>query len=107
MAVFTFPLRQGDNQLGALDMYRDVSGPLDAGAMMAAQTLADVAAAYVCGTRTYRRSRRMSATRNSSGPVLLPATMSWPMSVFLAVTIPSNGATIFWKPVNSWRRCTS
>ena len=47
LAVFTFPLRQGDNQLGALDMYRDVPGPLDAGAMMAAQTLADVAAAYL------------------------------------------------------------
>src|SRR5579862_5261340 len=39
-AVFTFPLRQGDTQLGALDMYRDEVGPLDAGAMMAAQTLA-------------------------------------------------------------------
>src|SRR5580704_14491647 len=27
LAVFTFPLRGGDSQLGALDMYRDVAGP--------------------------------------------------------------------------------
>ncbi|MEY2570171.1 MAG: hypothetical protein QOE63_521 [Acidimicrobiaceae bacterium] len=46
-AVFTFPLRHGDEQLGALDLYRDTPGPLDAEAMGAAQTLADVAAAYL------------------------------------------------------------
>jgi diguanylate cyclase (GGDEF)-like protein len=47
MAVFTFPLRNGDARLGALDLYRDTAGPLDPGAMTAAQTLADVAAAYL------------------------------------------------------------
>jgi diguanylate cyclase (GGDEF)-like protein len=47
VAVFAFPLRNGDAQLGALDLYRDSAGPLDAGAMRAAQTLADVAAAYL------------------------------------------------------------
>jgi diguanylate cyclase (GGDEF)-like protein len=47
VAVFAFPLRNGDAQLGALDMYRDTPGPLDAGTMTAAQTLADVAAAYL------------------------------------------------------------
>jgi diguanylate cyclase (GGDEF)-like protein len=47
MAVFTFPLRNGDARLGALDLYRDSPGPLDAGTMTAAQTLADVAAAYL------------------------------------------------------------
>jgi diguanylate cyclase (GGDEF)-like protein len=47
VAVFTFPLRQGDAQLGALDLYRDTPGPLDEGTMEAAQTLADVAAAYL------------------------------------------------------------
>ena len=51
LAVFTFPLRHGDTQLGALDLYRDVAGPLDAGAMMAAQTLADVAAAYLLNAK--------------------------------------------------------
>ena len=46
-AVFTFPLRQGDHQLGALDLYRNEAGALDAQQMTAAQTLADVTAAYL------------------------------------------------------------
>ena len=46
-AAFTFPLRHGDGRLGALDLYRDVPGPLGADDMAAAQTLADVAAAYI------------------------------------------------------------
>jgi diguanylate cyclase (GGDEF)-like protein len=46
-AVFTFPLRHGDIQLGALDLYRDTAGPLTPESMTAAQTLADVAAAYL------------------------------------------------------------
>jgi diguanylate cyclase (GGDEF)-like protein len=46
-AVFTFPLRNAKEQLGALDLYRDTPGPLGARAMAAAQTLADVAAAYL------------------------------------------------------------
>ena len=46
-AVFAFPLRHGDDQLGALDLYRDTPGPLNAATMEAAQTLADVAAAYI------------------------------------------------------------
>ena len=47
MAVFTFPLRHGDVQLGALDLYRDTPGPLSTVSLRAAQTLADVAAAYL------------------------------------------------------------
>lgn len=47
VAVFTFPLHHGDRRLGALDLYRDTPGELTAPAMSAAQTLADVAAAYV------------------------------------------------------------
>jgi diguanylate cyclase (GGDEF)-like protein len=46
-AVFTFPLRHGDNQLGALDLYRNTPGPLDSRGMTEAQTLADVAASYL------------------------------------------------------------
>jgi Amt family ammonium transporter len=46
-AVFTFPLRHGDVSLGALDLYRDTPGALSAESMTAAQTLADVAAAYL------------------------------------------------------------
>jgi diguanylate cyclase (GGDEF)-like protein len=46
-AVFTFPLRHGDGRLGALDLYRDTPGDLDPHDMDAAQTMADVAAAYL------------------------------------------------------------
>ncbi len=46
-AVFTFPLRHDDLRLGALDLYRDIAGPLSAESMRTAQTLADVAAAYL------------------------------------------------------------
>jgi diguanylate cyclase (GGDEF)-like protein len=46
-AVFTFPLRQGQVQLGALDLYRDTPGPLDSDDLGTAQVLADVASAYI------------------------------------------------------------
>jgi len=46
-AVFTFPLRHGDIQLGVLDLYRDTPGPLTTASLRVAQTLADVAAAYL------------------------------------------------------------
>jgi diguanylate cyclase (GGDEF)-like protein len=46
-AVFTFPLRHDDRLLGALDLYRDTAGPLTPESLSAAQTLADVAAAYL------------------------------------------------------------
>jgi diguanylate cyclase (GGDEF)-like protein len=47
VAVFTFPLRHGERQLGALDLYRISAGGLNAEEMSAAQTLADVATAYL------------------------------------------------------------
>ena len=46
-AVFTFPLTLDDNQLGALDLYRDTPGELTEPDLKAAQVLADVAAAYL------------------------------------------------------------
>jgi diguanylate cyclase (GGDEF)-like protein len=46
-AVFTFPLWHGTARIGALDLYRDTRGPLTYEAREAAQTLADVAAAYL------------------------------------------------------------
>ena len=46
-AVFTFPLHHGRSQLGALDLYRETPGELSREAMEAAQTLADVAGAYL------------------------------------------------------------
>ena len=47
VAVFTFPLRNENRCLGALDLYRTSVGTLDADEMAAAQTLADVATAYL------------------------------------------------------------
>jgi diguanylate cyclase (GGDEF)-like protein len=46
-AVFSFPLQVEDHRLGALDLYRETSGSMDAEAMEAAQTLADVTTAYL------------------------------------------------------------
>lgn len=63
VAVFTFPLRHGDMQLGALDLYRDSPGPLDAATMGAAQTLADVAAAYLLNAQA-RADLRESSERS-------------------------------------------
>jgi diguanylate cyclase (GGDEF)-like protein len=61
-AVFTFPLRQGDMRLGALDLYNDESGALSARTMVVAQTLADVASAYIVNARS-RADLRDSADR--------------------------------------------
>jgi diguanylate cyclase (GGDEF)-like protein len=46
-AVFTFPLRHEDLRLGALDLYRDTPGALSPEFVTTAQTLADVATAYL------------------------------------------------------------
>ena len=62
-AVFTFPLRSGDAPLGALDLYRDTPGPLDAATMRAAQTLADVASAYLLNAQA-RTDLRDSTERS-------------------------------------------
>jgi diguanylate cyclase (GGDEF)-like protein len=51
-AVFTFPLRHGDVLLGALDLYRDNPGPLSLVELNTAQTLADVASAYLINAQT-------------------------------------------------------
>ncbi len=61
-AVFTFPLRHNDGRLGALDLYRDTAGPLDPQDMAAAQTLADVAAAYLLNAQA-RQEAQQTAER--------------------------------------------
>ena len=50
-AVFSFPLHDGHDRLGALDLYRDTPGPLGDSATAAAETLADVTAAYILNAR--------------------------------------------------------
>jgi diguanylate cyclase (GGDEF)-like protein len=52
VAVFTFPMHQEEARLGALDLYRDTTGALEPHAMHVAQTLADVAAAYLINARS-------------------------------------------------------
>jgi diguanylate cyclase (GGDEF)-like protein len=60
VAVFAFPLRHSDGRLGALDLYRSTPGPLDEADMAAAQTLADVAAAYLVNAQG-REDARMTS----------------------------------------------
>jgi diguanylate cyclase (GGDEF)-like protein len=63
-AVFTYPLRHGDERLGALDLYREAPGPFDDRAMAAAQTLADVAAAYLLNAQA--RADLLEASQRAS-----------------------------------------
>lgn len=61
-ACFTYPLRHNDGRLGALDLYRDSAGPLNATDMETAQTLADVAAAYILNAKS-REDARVTSDR--------------------------------------------
>lgn len=60
-AVFAFPLRHGDSRIGALDLYRDTPGEMDVHTMGVAQTLADVAAAYLINAQARDEARTASA----------------------------------------------
>lgn len=71
-AVFTFPLRDGERRLGALDLYRTTAGGLEPQAMVAAQTLADVAAAYLLNAQAradLRESSERSRRRSLHDPL--------------------------------------
>ncbi len=59
-AVFSAPLQHSSGRLGALDLYRDSPGPLSDRDLVSAQTLADVAAAYVLNAEA-REEARMTA----------------------------------------------
>ncbi|WP_155917928.1 GAF domain-containing sensor histidine kinase [Marmoricola sp. URHB0036] len=62
VAVFTFPLRNDDRCLGALDLYRRSAGALDAPDMATAQTLADVATAYLLNAEARMAKNEFVAT---------------------------------------------
>jgi signal transduction histidine kinase len=62
MAVFTFPLRNDDRCLGALDLYRTTAGPLNAEEMTVAQTLADVTTAYLLNAQARQAKTEFVAT---------------------------------------------
>ena len=72
-AVFAFPLNHGDSQLGALDLYRDTPGALTDRSMGAAQTLADVAAAYLLNAQA-RADLQDSSDRSSEAALHDPLT---------------------------------
>ena len=59
-AVFTFPLCHGEERFGALDLYRDTPGPIGPGSMVAAQTLADVAAALLLNAQARQEALETS-----------------------------------------------
>jgi len=66
VAVFTFPLRHGDRRLGALDLYRETPGALDEAELSAAQTLADVATAYLLNARSRADLHAASAKQHEA-----------------------------------------
>jgi GAF domain-containing protein len=65
-AVFTFPLRHGEDRIGALDLYRATPGRLTPTDLVAAQTLADVAAAYVLNAQARDDARATSDSFQNS-----------------------------------------
>jgi diguanylate cyclase (GGDEF)-like protein len=75
-AVFTFPLHHGDLQLGALDLYRETTGSLTPQAMTSAQTLADVAAAYLINAQA--RADLLDASEQSREAALHDALTGLP-----------------------------
>jgi diguanylate cyclase (GGDEF)-like protein len=72
-ASFTFPLRHNDGRLGALDLYRKTVGPLSDSDMVAAQTLADVTAAYILNAQN-REEARAASDRFRDGALRDPLT---------------------------------
>ena len=66
VAVFAFPLRDGDQGLGALDLYRETAGPLSESELASAQTLADVATAYLLNAQARVDLEAVSATERAA-----------------------------------------
>ena len=80
-ATFTFPLRHENLTLGTLDLYRDRPGDLSQASLATAQTLADVAAAYLINAQT--RSDLQDSTDQSRWAVLHDALTGLPNRVLI------------------------
>lgn len=61
-AVFTFPLRHGDGCIGALNLYRDTTGPLSVQEMITAETMADVVSACLINAKAREQADAASDT---------------------------------------------
>jgi diguanylate cyclase (GGDEF)-like protein len=60
-AVFAFPLRHGDGCIGALNLYRYITGPLSVHEMITAETMADVVSASLINAKARERADAASA----------------------------------------------
>jgi signal transduction histidine kinase len=63
-AVFTFPLHNGDERFGALDLYRETPGALSPTAVDAARTLADVTSVYLVNAKTRHDMQELGNAQN-------------------------------------------
>lgn len=63
-AVFTFPLHNADERFGALDLYRETAGALDAEAIAAARTLADVTSVYLLHAKTRHEMQELGQAQS-------------------------------------------
>ncbi|MDQ3538493.1 MAG: GAF and ANTAR domain-containing protein [Actinomycetota bacterium] len=59
-AVYSFPMRIGDDHVGALNLYRSRPGALETGEIEAGQVLADIATVYILNARQVERSTQRS-----------------------------------------------
>jgi diguanylate cyclase (GGDEF)-like protein len=80
-AMFTFPLHHEGMMLGTLDLYRDRPGDLSDDSRVIAQTLADVAAAYLINAQT--RSDLQDSSDQSRQAVLHDALTGLPNRVLI------------------------
>jgi signal transduction histidine kinase len=63
-AVFTFPLHNGGERFGALDLYRETPGALNKRAIESAHTLADVTSVYLLNAKTRHAMQELGRSQS-------------------------------------------